>query len=159
MSTRLVEKSPLPDAIEALGHTIIGCAIEVHRVLGPGLLEGIYEDAMVYELCTAGLSVRRQATTPVLYKGHKLRDQVFDLIVEDSIVVELKAVERAAAIHRAQLLSYLRISNLPLGFLFNFNVLSLMEGFERVYNERADPSHPLPLPSSRPSASPSASSR
>lgn len=153
---RLVGKSDLPSEVEAVGHAVIGCAIEVHKVLGPGLLEGIYEDAIVYEMLDAGMNVRRQASSPVLYKGQRLRDQTLDLIVEESIVIELKSIEKLADIHRAQLLSYLRLSNLPLGFLFNFNVMILIEGFQRIYNERA---HPLPRPAWRPSASTSVSSR
>lgn len=153
---RLVGKSDLPPEVEAVGHAVIGSAIEVHKVLGPGLLEGIYEDALMYELEQLGMNVRRQAGAPVIYKGCRLREQTLDLIVEDSIVVELKAIERLADIHRVQLLSYLRITNLPLGFLFNFNVLLLMEGFQRVYNERADP---LPRPSWRASVPTSVSSR
>ncbi len=108
---------------------IIGAAIEVHRCLGPGLLESAYESCLEYELKSTGLRVRRQVPLPVVYKGLTL-EQGFriDLLVQDSIVVELKAVECLLPVHEAQVISYLRFSGCKVGLLLNFNVLALKHG-------------------------------
>lgn len=132
-------KKELPVEVEALSHRVIGLAIEVHRVLGPGLLESVYEDALVYELREAGLRVVQQAEVAIAYKGTMLRGQRLDLVVEGLIIVELKAVQQVLDVHAAQLLSYLRAGGLPLGLLLNFNVILLKEGLRRVFNERAQP--------------------
>lgn len=108
---------------------IIGAAIEVHRCLGPGLLESAYESCLEYELKQVQLRVRRQVPLPVIYKGPTL-EQGFriDLFVQDSVIVELKAVECLLPVHEAQLLSYLRFSGCKVGLLLNFNVLVLKHG-------------------------------
>ena len=108
---------------------IIGAAIEVHRCLGPGLLESAYESCLEYELNIVQLRVRRQVALPVVYKGLTL-EQGFriDLLVQDSVVVELKAVECLLPVHEAQVLSYLRFSGCKVGLLLNFNVLALKHG-------------------------------
>lgn len=108
---------------------IIGAAIEVHRCLGPGLLEPAYESCLEYELKQVQLRVRRQVPLPVIYKGLTL-EQGFriDLFVQDSVIVELKAVECLLPVHEAQLLSYLRFSGCKVGLLLNFNVLVLKHG-------------------------------
>jgi len=108
---------------------IIGAAIEVHRCLGPGLLESAYESCLEYELKQVQLRVRRQVPLPVIYKGLTL-EQGFriDLFVQDSVIVELKAVECLLPVHEAQLLSYLRFSGCKVGLLLNFNVLVLKHG-------------------------------
>ena len=111
---------------------IIGAAIEVHRVLGPGLLESAYEICLADELTARGVKFRRQVELPVNYKGRKLDcGYTIDLVVEDSVIVELKSIEKIAAIHEAQLLTYLRLSGLRVGLLINFNVPVLVKGIVR----------------------------
>ena len=114
-------------------HEIIGCAIEVHRELGPGLLESAYEMALYHELITAGRQCNRQVPMPLVYKGEWLEcGYRADLIVEGSVIVEIKAVERLLPIHEAQLISYLRLSGMHTGLLINFNVLQLRDGLKRL---------------------------
>ncbi|MBO9483132.1 GxxExxY protein [Salinisphaera sp. G21_0] len=118
-----------------LSEHIIGCAIEVHRVLGPGLLESIYEEALFFELKQANLQVERQVPVPVYYKNKKLNtDLKLDLLVEGLVIVELKAVEKLNRIHDAQLLTYLKMNNLWLGLLINFNEYVLKHGIKRLVN-------------------------
>ncbi|MCO5181485.1 MAG: GxxExxY protein [Anaerolineae bacterium] len=111
---------------------IIGAAIEVHRHLGPGLLESVYEACLAYELAQAGLRVMRQKALPVVYKGLQF-DQGYrlDLLVEDTVVVELKTVERFTDVNEAQLLSYLKLSGCRVGLLMNFNVKMMKDGIKR----------------------------
>jgi GxxExxY protein len=119
---------------------IIGCAIEVHRHLGPGLLESVYEECLCYELSQIGLRFERQVQLPVTYKGIKLDcGHKLDLVVEDSVVVELKPIEDLAPVHQAQLLTYLKTSNKKVGLLINFNVQFLKNGLKRVVNRYAGP--------------------
>ena len=112
---------------------IIGAAIDVHRALGPGLLESAYEACLVYELIQRGLNVEQQKPLPVFYKevtldlGYRI-----DLLVERKVIVELKAVESLNPLHKAQLMSYLKLSGLKLGLLINFNVRMLKNGVQRV---------------------------
>lgn len=127
----------LPESLNRLSERVIGCAIEVHRQLGPGLLERIYEDALLYELDAAKLHSERQVVMPVRYKSATLQGQRLDLIVEGLIVLELKAVESVADVHLAQLVTYLRIADLPLGILINFNVPLLSKGVYRRINSAA----------------------
>jgi len=111
---------------------IIGCAIDVHRALGPGLLEAAYEECLVDELVTRGLEVRRQVTVPIIYKGKQISTALrLDLIVNDRVVIELKAVDVVSALHEAQLLTYLRLTGLRAGLLINFNVEALRDGVRR----------------------------
>lgn len=118
-----------------LSHAIVGAAIEVHRHLGAGLLESIYEAALCQELCLRGLAVERQVGLPIEYKGAPLKVKArLDLIVQRLVVVEVKAVERLLPIHRAQLLTYLRLTNHMVGLLLNFNVEVLRSGVKRVLN-------------------------
>jgi GxxExxY protein len=126
----------LPEELNRLSERVIGCAIEVHRQLGPGLLERIYEDALCHEFDAAGLLVERQRAVPVRYKSAVLQGQRLDMVVEGSIVLELKAVECVADVHLAQLVTYLRIAALPLGLLINFNVPLLTKGVYRRINSR-----------------------
>jgi GxxExxY protein len=146
----LIQKRELPPEIEATSHTVIGAAIEVHRELGPGLLESIYEEALVHELRLRGVPVERQVEIVINYKGAELRGQRMDLVVNGCIIVEIKAVVKLQDVFSAQLLSYLRAANLPLGLLLNFHVVLLKSGIERVFNERA-PQVLRRLPASRPS--------
>jgi GxxExxY protein len=120
----------------ACSHLIVGAAIEVHRELGPGLLESAYEQALAHELGLRGLRFERQLKLPVSYKGVDLSDCYrIDLLVEQLVVVEIKAVEALGAIHEVQLLTYLRFSEKRLGMLLNFNVRSMKYGIKRVVNK------------------------
>lgn len=116
-----------------LTHEIIGAAIEVHRLLGPGLLESAYEECLSHELALRAIPFERQKPVPVVYKEKKLDcGYRMDLLVANRIVVELKSVEALAPIHDAILLTYLRLSNCHLGLLINFNVLVLKKGIRRL---------------------------
>jgi GxxExxY protein len=127
------------DRLDAITRRIIGAAIEVHRRLGPGLLESAYEACLAYELQQVGLKFERQKPLPVLYKEVKLDcGYRMDLVVEDEIVVEIKAVEKLIPIHEAQLLSYLRLTNKKIGLLMNFHVRLLKNGVKRIVNEFPD---------------------
>ncbi|MCK6472973.1 MAG: GxxExxY protein [Planctomycetes bacterium] len=114
---------------------IIGCAIEVHRRQGPGLLESVYEEAMCMEMKHDGLAFQRQVSVPVLYRNEKLSAPLkLDLLIAESVVVDLKAVESILPVHEAQLLSYLRMAKKEVGLLINFNVPILKEGIRRKRN-------------------------
>lgn len=120
---------------------VIGFAIDVHRVLGPGLLESAYEECLCYELTHAHVPFRRQVALPVLYKGVKLEcGYRMDLIADDLVVVEIKAIECLAPIHEAQLLTYLKLSGKRVGLLINFNVPVLKQGLKRIVNHFQDSS-------------------
>ncbi|MDR3703320.1 MAG: GxxExxY protein [Candidatus Sulfopaludibacter sp.] len=124
----------------ALTEKIIGAAIEVHRHLGPGLLESAYEECLCYELALAGLSFQRQVRLPVRYKGLSLDcGYKMDLVVQDAIVVELKAIDGLLPVHSAQLLTYLRSAGKQVGLLINFNVEILKAGIKRVVNHYSGP--------------------
>jgi GxxExxY protein len=110
---------------------IIGCAIEVHRRLGPGLLESIYESALAVELAFAQISFERQVAIPIDYRAKVIGEHRLDFIVEKSVVLELKSVERFDPVFEAQLLTYLRIASLHVGLLINFNSRLLHEGIKR----------------------------
>jgi GxxExxY protein len=120
---------------------IIGACIEIHRQLGPGLLESVYEECLCHELSVRGIRFERQKPLPIRYKtvlldcGHRL-----DLVVEGMIIVELKTVEQLLPIHEAQLLTYLKLSSLTLGLLINFNVPVLKNGIKRIANNFKDSS-------------------
>lgn len=117
---------------EKVTERIIGAAIEVHRFLGPGLMESAYESCMCAEFGLGGISFRRQVPVPLVYKGLTVDcDYRIDLIVQDRVVVELKAVEKLLAVHEAQLLTYLRLTGLRVGLLINFNVPVLRNGIIR----------------------------
>jgi GxxExxY protein len=126
-------RSEHPD--DDLTHAIIGSAIEVHQILGPGLLESVYETALAYELRIRCLRVDRQVLVPVLYKNMNLKTGIrLDLRVEDRVVVEVKSVERLHEVHSAQLLTYLKLTNLRTGLLLNFNTKYLKNGMRRMLN-------------------------
>ena len=121
--------------LNEVSERIIGCAIKVHRALGPGLLESTYEVCLMHELVKMGLTVQAQVPLPVHYDGLKLdAGYKIDLLVENSVIVELKAVESLHPIHEAQLLSYLKLSGKKLGLLINFNVKMLKNGVKRLVN-------------------------
>jgi GxxExxY protein len=122
--------------INKLSSEIIGAAIEVHRSLGPGLLESAYEECLTHELSLRELSVKRQVPMPVVYKGKKLDcGYRLDMIVENAIILELKSCEKIEPIHKAQLLTYLKLSAFKLGLLLNFNVSVMKDGIVRIVNE------------------------
>ena len=110
---------------------IIGCGIEVHRELGAGLLEGVYESALCIELKKSGLSYERQKALPVEYKGYKIGEFRIDILVENSVVVELKSVERFDPVFEAQILSYMKLGKYKIGLLMNFNSKLLKDGIKR----------------------------
>ena len=111
---------------------IIGCAIEVHKNLGPGLLESAYEECLYYELHNIRLVVRKQVPMPLLYKEIKLdAGYRIDLVVEDKVIVEIKSVDAIADIHKAQLVTYMKLSGVRIGLLINFNVTRLKDGIVR----------------------------
>ncbi len=121
--------------INELSQAVIGAAIEVHRTLGPGLLESIYEAALLHELGTRGIATKAQVALPVIYKQARLGEGYrIDLLVEDRLVVEIKAVENPIPLFEAQLPTYLRLSGKSLGLLINFNVPVLKSGIKRVVN-------------------------
>jgi GxxExxY protein len=118
-----------------LTRRIIGAAIEVHRVLGPGLLESVYETALCYELRNRGLEAHRQVLVPLRYKGLDLKTGIrLHIQVEQRVIVEVKSVEHLHEVHRAQLLTYLKLTNIRLGLLLNFNVKYLRDGMRRIVN-------------------------
>ena len=120
------------EQLNNLTEKIMGAAIEVHRHLGPGLLESTYEICLEYELKEAGLSVERQKSLPLIYKKIKLSQGYrLDLLVERQVIVELKTVEKLTSVHSAQLLSYLKLSGCKVGLLINFNVKLLKHGIRR----------------------------
>ena len=123
------------EALNNISGQIIKGAIEVHKQLGPGLLESTYEGCLIYELVDSGLSVQSQVPFPVKYKG-KLIDIGYrvDLLVEGIVVVELKSVERLLPIHSAQILTYLELSDLKVGLLINFNAQKIKDGIRRFIN-------------------------
>ncbi len=122
--------------INELSSNIIGAAIEVHKTLGPGLLESAYEECLSYEFGLRRLSNERQKPLSVIYKGKELDcGYRLDIVVENLIILELKSCERIEPIHKAQLLTYLKLSGLNLGLLLNFNVALMKDGLVRVVNE------------------------
>ena len=122
--------------LNGITRKIIAAAIEVHRHLGPGLLESAYQVCVCYELSRMGLSFTREVHLPLSYKGLQLDCSYrIDLLVEDAVLVELKSIEQILPIHSAQLLTYLRASHKPIGLLINFNVLVLIDGIKRIVND------------------------
>ncbi len=124
--------SPLADEVETLIHETIGCCIAVHRALGPGLMEAIYSRAVGIELAAVGIPSACEASYPVIYRGQVLCHQRLDLVVDDRLILEIKAVECLNQLHRAQLLSYLRVATIRAGLLINFNVPVLQDGIKRI---------------------------
>jgi GxxExxY protein len=127
------ENEAKKERINQLSHRVIGLCIEVHRELGPGLLESAYEEALAYELTHAGLRYERQCDIPLTYKGVSLDcGYRLDFIVEDELIIELKSIQTFQPIHQAQLLTYLKLQRRSLGLLLNFNVPVMKEGVKRV---------------------------
>lgn len=118
-----------------LGETVLGCAIRVHKSLGPGLLESAYETCLAHEFDKSGLSYRRQVVLPVMYDGIRIDPGYrIDLLVANAVVIEVKAAERVIDVHQAQLLSYLRLGGYKLGYILNFNVTKMRDGIIRLVN-------------------------
>ena len=123
------------EQLNKFGAVILDASIEVHKQLGPGLLESVYELSLYKELSLRNLNVQRQVPISVLYKGEDLNAEFkIDILVENGIVIELKAVEVLLPVHKAQPLTYLRLSEKKLGYLINFNVPKLVDGFNRIAN-------------------------
>jgi GxxExxY protein len=125
-------QTPLSDDVERLAHDVIGCCVEVHRALGPGLLEAIYSRAVAIELISSGIPFEVEKSFPVEYRGALLCHQRVDLLVNERLVLELKSVDGFHSIDVAQLISYLRVADVRLGLLINFNVPILKQGIKRV---------------------------
>ena len=122
--------------INRLSNKIIGAAIEVHKTLGPGLLESAYEECLCYEFGLRDFSFERQKPLPIVYKGKKLDcGYRLDIVVENAIILELKACEKIEEIHKAQLLTYLKLSGLTLGLILNFNTTVMRDGIVRIVNK------------------------
>ncbi len=118
---------------EELSHRVIGCALEVHKALGPGLLESSYEHCLAHELSLAGVPFRLQHPLPVSYKGVLLDcGYRVDVFVDERLIVELKRVEKVQSIHEAQLLTYMKLAKVRIGLLMNFNVMVLRDGIKRM---------------------------
>ncbi len=127
------------DRLDSITRRIIGAAIEVHRRLGPGLLESAYETCLAYELREVGFKIEQQKPLPIVYKDVKLDcGYRLDLVVEDSVIVEVKAVEQLAPIRDGQLLSYLRLSEKRVGLIINFHARVLKNGLKRIVNDYPD---------------------
>ncbi len=126
------EKKLINMEINQITEKIIGCAIEVHKQLGPGLLESAYEECLFYELINKGLNVKKQLALPLVYKEIKLdAGYRIDLLVENKVIIEIKSVDAIADIHKAQLMTYMKLANIKLGLLINFNVTRLKDGIVR----------------------------
>jgi len=117
---------------DALSNRVIGCAIEVHRYLGPGLLESVYAQCLAYELAVNGIEFEMEKPLPVEFKGVKLDwGNRIDLLIENELIIELKAVKEILGIHKVQLLTYMKLARIPIGLLINFNVERLKDGLKR----------------------------
>ena len=126
-------REPIPPEIDRVAREVVNAAYRVHTTLGPGLLESVYELCLVHELTTRGLRVERQVAVPIVYDSVRLEAGLrSDLVVEDSVIVELKAVECLLAVHSAQMLTYLKLSGRRIGLLINFNVPLIRDGIKRL---------------------------
>lgn len=124
---------PIPVKIERIGKQCLNSAFKVHSALGPGLLESVYEKALSYELGSQGLTNENQKTLPIIYNDVQLDAGLrLDILVENCVIIELKAVEKMIPLYEAQLLTYLKLSGIRLGYLINFNVTHLKDGIKRM---------------------------
>lgn len=139
MSAKKNDTKPKPMTENEISHKVIGIAISIHKSIGPGLLESAYENALAYDLRLAGLNVKQQVPMPFIYKGVK-QDVGYriDLLVENKVIIEIKAVESLAPVHFAQVLTYLKLSDVKLGLLLNFNSKILKENIHRIVNGLGD---------------------
>jgi GxxExxY protein len=123
------------ERFEYLANQIFQASLEVHKTLGPGLLESVYEFALLKEFQLRDIFVQYQVQVPLIYKGHQTNKEFYiDILVENEIVIEVKAVDLIHPVHQAQLLSYMKLADKRMGFLINFNVVLLKEGFKRMVN-------------------------
>ncbi len=133
MNRELSEEMRYPDnPLSQLTHAVIGAAIEVHRELGPGYLEALYEETLCLELAERKIAHVRQAPINVSYKGTPIGQNYVDVLIEGKLIIELKAVEKLLPVHKAQVISYLKSTGLTLGLLINFNVPVVKDGIERI---------------------------
>ena len=124
---------PIPEKTEKIAKEIVDAAFTVHSALGPGLLESVYETCLAHEFEKRGMAFQRQCSLPVVYDGITIDAGLrFDLMVEESVIIELKAVEKIIPLYKAQILTYLKLSGIRLGFLINFNVPLIKDGIDRV---------------------------
>jgi GxxExxY protein len=128
-------KEPIPDKTNQLSAIIVDSALTVHKTLGPGLLERVYEQCLIHELTLRGIKVESQVPLPIDYKGLRIEEALrIDILVENLVVLEIKAVETILPVHEAQLLTYLKLSNHRLGLLINFNSPLIKDGIKRIAN-------------------------
>jgi GxxExxY protein len=128
-----VLQPPIPDSVERIGQEVVDAALKVHQALGPGLLESVYESCLCHELSTRGIKCLRQVPITVTYNGLQIEAGLrLDMLVGDAVVVELKAVEKTIPLFEAQLLTYLKLTGLRLGYLINFNTVLLKQGLKRM---------------------------
>jgi GxxExxY protein len=133
---------PLYERANALTKEVIGAAIEVHRELGPGLIESIYERCLIHELQLRGIAVEKQRVVRVRFKDLIFEEELrYDVLVEQCLLLELKAVETVAPIHQAKLLSYMKLLDIPIGLVINFHELKLVDGIRRMVLRGADDTH------------------
>ena len=133
--TNFSNKINIPKELNDIGSKIINCAFKVHSKLGPGLLESIYEQCFVHELVKTGLKVDKQISIPIIYDDLLIKNGLrIDILIEDCIIIELKAIENILPVHDAQLLSYLKLTEHRLGYLINFNVPLIKNGIKRFVN-------------------------
>jgi GxxExxY protein len=135
MNNKTIKKSypPIPMEVEQIGKAVLDAAYKVHTTFGPGLLETVYETALAFELRKRGFKVDSQMNVPIVYEGEILASGLrLDLIVENCVIVELKAVEEIKPLYEAQLMTYLRLCQVRLGYLMNFNVEHLKDGIKRI---------------------------
>ncbi len=143
-----MSKVTVPKDIEVLAATTVNSALAVHRALGPGLLESAYHECLAIELSLAGLTCEREKVLPLSYRGRSIEHAYrIDLIVNDRLLVELKAIEAVQPVHRVQVTTYLKLLHLPLGLLINFNVPLIKDGITRVLNLDFRTSAPTLAPS------------
>jgi len=143
-----MSKVNVPQDIEALAAATVNAALTVHRALGPGLLESAYHECLAIELSLAGLTCEREKVLPLSYRGRSIENAYrIDLIVNDRLLVELKAIEAVQPVHRVQVTTYLKLLRLPLGLLINFNVPLIKDGITRVLNLDFRTSAPTLAPS------------
>ncbi len=127
-----VGREALPAAVERLAENIVDAGLKVHRALGPGLLESAYEHCLAHELGVRGIALRRQTPLPIVYNGARLNvGYRLDIVVENSVIIEVKAIDSLTRLHEAQVLTYLKLSGCRLGFLMNFNVVLFKQGLKR----------------------------
>lgn len=139
----------VPDEIETLATAAVNAAFSVHRTLGPGLLESAYQECLAIELTVSGFSLLREQTLPLVYRGRPVPNAYrLDMIVNDKLLLELKAVDSIQPVHRVQVVTYLRLLKLPLGLLINFNVPLIKDGISRILNlDFRNPPSPAVAPS------------